>query len=51
MLVKVGDKVKRGDVFFSKNNPEIKFCSPVSGKILDIARGAKKANIRDSDQL
>ena len=43
MLVKVGDKVKRGDaVFFSKNNPEIKFCSPVSGKILDIARGAKR---------
>ena len=43
MLVKVGDKVKRGDaVFFSKSNPEIKFCSPVSGKILDIARGAKR---------
>ena len=43
MVVKVGDKVSAGDVvFFSKKNPEIKFCSPVSGEILDIVRGAKR---------
>ena len=38
MVVKVGEKVSTGDVvFFSKKNPEIKFCSPVSGEILDDA--------------
>ena len=43
MEVKVGDKVQMGDsVFYSKNNPEIKFCSPVSGAITDIVRGAKR---------
>jgi Na+-transporting NADH:ubiquinone oxidoreductase subunit A len=43
MEVKVGDKVQMGDsVFYSKNNPEIKFCSPVSGTITDIIRGAKR---------
>ena len=43
MVVKVGEKVSAGDVvFFSKKNPEIKFCSPVSGEILDIVRGAKR---------
>ena len=43
MVVKVGDKVKMGDVvFYSKKNPEIKFCSPVSGTISDIIRGAKR---------
>ena len=43
MLVKAGEKVSAGDVvFFSKKNPEIKFCSPVSGQILDIVRGAKR---------
>ena len=43
MLVKAGEKVSAGDVvFFSKKNPEIKFCSPVSGEILDIVRGAKR---------
>ena len=43
LVVKVGDKVKMGDVvFYSKKNPEIKFCSPVSGTISDIVRGAKR---------
>ena len=43
MVVKVGDKVQTGDVvFYSKKNPEIKFCSPVSGTISDIIRGAKR---------
>ena len=43
MVVKAGDKVNAGDiVFFSKKNPEVKFCSPVSGQILEIIRGAKR---------
>jgi len=43
MEVKVGDKVQTGDpVFYSKNNPEIKFCSPVSGTVTDIVRVAKR---------
>ena len=43
LVVKVGDKVKMGDVvFYSKKNPEIKFCSPVSGTVSDIVRGAKR---------
>jgi Na+-transporting NADH:ubiquinone oxidoreductase subunit A len=43
MVVKVGDKIKSGEtVFYSKSNSDIKFCSPVSGKIADIVRGAKR---------
>jgi len=43
MVVKVGDSVQMGDpVFYSKKNPEIKFCSPVSGTISKIVRGAKR---------
>jgi Na+-transporting NADH:ubiquinone oxidoreductase subunit A len=43
MSVKIGDKVKVGDVvFYSKQNEQIKFTSPVSGEIKDIVRGAKR---------
>ena len=43
LTVKVGDSVKAGTViFYDKYNESIKFCSPVSGEILDIARGAKR---------
>ena len=43
MVVKVGDKVNRGDtVFYSKKNESIKFCSPVDGTVHDIVRGAKR---------
>ena len=43
MAVKIGDKVKIGDVvFYSKQQEQIKFTSPVSGKILEIIRGAKR---------
>ena len=43
LTVKVGDSVKAGTVmFFDKYNESIKFCSPVSGEILDIVRGAKR---------
>ncbi len=43
MLLKVGDKVQVGDaVFYSKQNDQIKFTSPVSGEIKEIVRGAKR---------
>ena len=43
LLVKIGDKVKIGSpIFHDKYNKEINFCSPVSGEIKDIIRGAKR---------
>ncbi|MDX1350007.1 MAG: Na(+)-translocating NADH-quinone reductase subunit A [Putridiphycobacter sp.] len=43
MVVKEGDKVKAGDVvFYNKYQEEVKFCSPVSGVISEIVRGAKR---------
>jgi Na+-transporting NADH:ubiquinone oxidoreductase subunit A len=43
MSVKVGDKVKVGDVvFYDKANEQIKFVSPVSGEIKEVVRGAKR---------
>ncbi|MEC9302938.1 MAG: Na(+)-translocating NADH-quinone reductase subunit A [Bacteroidota bacterium] len=43
LAVKVGDKVKAGTVlFFDKSNEKIKFCSPVSGEVLEINRGEKR---------
>jgi Na+-transporting NADH:ubiquinone oxidoreductase subunit A len=43
MVVKVGDSVASGDVlFFSKSQEEIKFVSPVAGKVVEIQRGAKR---------
>ncbi len=46
MLVQVGDEVKAGTpLFFDKKLPEIMFCSPVSGEVAEIKRGAKRAII------
>ena len=43
MLVKEGDKVCLGQpIFHDKNDESIKIVSPVSGKILEIVRGAKR---------
>lgn len=43
LVVKAGDKVNAGDVvFYDKNKEEVKFCSPVSGEISEIVRGAKR---------
>ena len=43
MVVKAGDKVNAGDVvFYNKNKEEVKFCSPVSGEVSEIVRGAKR---------
>jgi Na+-transporting NADH:ubiquinone oxidoreductase subunit A len=43
MLLKEGGKVKVGTpIFYSKDNPEIMFTSPVSGEIAEIIRGEKR---------
>ena len=43
LLVKEGDKVSLGQpIFHDKNNESIKIVSPVSGKIQEIVRGAKR---------
>lgn len=44
MLVDIGDEVKAGDpLFFDKKQDSIKFCAPVSGEIVAIERGEKRA--------
>lgn len=43
MVVKQGDVVKAGEtIFFSKYNSSVKFVAPVSGKIKEVRRGAKR---------
>jgi Na+-transporting NADH:ubiquinone oxidoreductase subunit A len=43
MEVKPGDEVKAGTVLFTdKFRPEIKFTSPVSGKVADVLRGDRR---------
>jgi len=43
MLVKEGDDVKAGTpLFYDKYREEIRFTSPVSGKVKEIVRGAKR---------
>ena len=40
----VGDTVRAGDVlFYDKKRPDIKYCSPVSGEVIEINRGEKRA--------
>jgi Na+-transporting NADH:ubiquinone oxidoreductase subunit A len=40
----VGQDVKAGDVlFYDKKRPEIKYCSPVSGEIVEVKRGEKRS--------
>lgn len=42
--VKVGDSVKKGTpLFHAKSNEEMKFVSPISGKVSEINRGARRA--------
>ncbi|MDX1666922.1 MAG: Na(+)-translocating NADH-quinone reductase subunit A [Saprospiraceae bacterium] len=44
VLVESGDEVKAGDpIFFDKKSPDIKYVAPVSGEIVAINRGAKRA--------
>ncbi len=43
LMVDVGDEVKIGTVLFvDKTNPEVKFVSPVSGKVSQINRGERR---------
>ena len=43
LTVKPGAMVKAGTVlFFDKNNPDIKFTSPVSGTVKDVVRGERR---------
>jgi Na+-transporting NADH:ubiquinone oxidoreductase subunit A len=44
VVVAEGDEVKAGDIlFFDKKRPDIKYASPVSGEVVEIRRGAKRA--------
>ncbi len=44
MVPDVGSEVKAGDVlFYDKKRPEIKYVSPVSGEIIAVNRGEKRA--------
>ena len=44
MLVSVGDMVKKGQLLFTdKKTPGVKFTAPVSGKVIEINRGEKRA--------
>ena len=44
LLVDEGSEVKAGDhLFFDKNRPEMKWVAPVSGEVIGIERGAKRA--------
>ncbi len=43
LLIKEGDEVLAGTaLFYDKANESIKFCSPVSGEIIEILRGEKR---------
>jgi len=43
VVVKEGDKVKAGDTLFvNKQYPEVKFASPVSGIVREVARGERR---------
>jgi len=43
LISKVGTKVKAGEpIFYDKSNENVKFVSPVSGEVIEIARGEKR---------
>lgn len=43
LVIKQGDDVKVGStLFFSKENPDLKFVSPVSGEVVEVLRGDKR---------
>lgn len=44
VLVEVGHEVKAGDIlFFDKKRPDVKYVAPVSGEIIAVNRGEKRA--------
>ncbi len=51
MFVKEGDQVSLGQpIFHDKSDESIKIASPVSGKIIEIVRGAKRKILNISNQ-
>lgn len=43
IVVEIGENVKAGDaLFYDKKNPEVIFCSPVSGQLIEVNRGEKR---------
>ncbi|MFT5833761.1 MAG: Na+-transporting NADH:ubiquinone oxidoreductase subunit A [Cognaticolwellia sp.] len=43
VVVEIGENVKAGDaLFYDKKNPEVVFCSPVSGQLIEVNRGEKR---------
>lgn len=43
LAVKAGNQIKAGDtLFYDKDRPEVKICSPVSGEVAEVKRGAKR---------
>lgn len=52
MSAKAGDVVQCGDVlFYDKNNPDVKYVSPVAGTVLEPVRGAKRRILRVEVQV
>ncbi len=44
LFSEVGSEIKAGDpLFYDKGNPEIHYAAPVSGEIIEVKRGAKRA--------
>ncbi len=44
LFVQVGDKVLAGDpLFYDKAQPDMHFCAPVSGEVVEVRRGEKRA--------
>lgn len=40
----IGDEVRAGDVlFYDKKRPEVKYCAPVSGELIEVRRGEKRS--------
>ena len=43
LMVKAGEEVKAGEpLFYSKDNEEMLFVSPVSGELIEVIRGARR---------
>lgn len=44
VMVEAGDEVKAGDpIFFDKKRPEVIYCSPVSGEVVEVRRAEKRS--------